>query len=355
MVSIAAGPYACLFLVDDHVNWSLSWDMYALGEIARRLRIRTYPSETVRGIRRQAVFHASQFVLVKPALLHGTNRVGFAYFHGRPTPQEPGFLAYYDGLRRHHEAVHRVQVTNSAMRTLVLESGIRPEKVFLIPIGIDLAYFQVQTPESKRQVRQALGLPQSAVIIGSFQKDGVGWGQGLQPKLIKGPDVLLKVMERLKPLVPELFVLLSGPARGFVTRGLERLGVPYHHTFLEDYRDIGRLFQALDCCLVTSREEGGPKAMLESMASGVPFVTTRVGQAADMVSHGRNGWMVEPGDVDGLTYWAARVLAHRDSPEVLEVLRQGRQTAEAHAYDAQLPLWRRFMQGFVESATDPDA
>ena len=39
--------------------------------------------------------------------------------------------------------------------------------------------------------RRVLGLPASAFVVGSFQKDGVGWGEGLEPKLIKGPDVLL--------------------------------------------------------------------------------------------------------------------------------------------------------------------
>ena len=36
------------------------------------------------------------------------------------------------------------------------------------------------------------------------------------------------------------------------------------------------------------------------MAVGVPLVTTRVGQAADLVRHGENGWMVDAEDVDGL-------------------------------------------------------
>lgn len=132
------------------------------------------------------------------------------------------------------------------MRDIVLSSGIAPEKVFLIPIGINLSYFRMQTPESRKKTRLKYGIPESAVVIGSFQKDGVGWDEGLEPKLIKGPDVFLKTIEILKPRIPELFVLLSGPARGFVKQGLERLGVPYCHCFLERYPEIGQLFQAWD-------------------------------------------------------------------------------------------------------------
>ena len=46
-------------------------------------------------------------------------------------------------------------------------------------------------------------------MVGSFQKDGVGWAEGLEPKLIKGPDVLVAALELLKAEVPELFVVLT--------------------------------------------------------------------------------------------------------------------------------------------------
>ena len=40
-----------------------------------------------------------------------------------------------------------------------------------------------------------LGIPEDYTVIGSFQKDGKGWGEGLKPKLIKGPDILLKQLD----------------------------------------------------------------------------------------------------------------------------------------------------------------
>ena len=38
----------------------------------------------------------------------------------------------------------------------------------------------------------------NVMLVGSFQKDGVGWGVGSEPKLIKGPDVLLDVVGEAK-------------------------------------------------------------------------------------------------------------------------------------------------------------
>jgi glycosyltransferase involved in cell wall biosynthesis len=106
------------------------------------------------------------------------------------------------------------------------------------------------------------------------------------------------------------------------------------------------VYHAIDLCLVTSRDEGGPRAALEAMATGVPLVTTRVGQAADLVRHGENGWVVEVEDVEGLVLWAVHVADAR--PDELEgVLRAGRETAEATSYEALRPRWQALLRDFV--------
>ena len=199
------------------------------------------------------------------------------------------------------------------------------------------------------QARRQLDLPESVSIVGSFQKDGDGWDDGKSPKWIKGPDILLKTLGRLKEKVPDLFILLSGPARGYVRQGLQDLKVPHKHIYLEEYADIGTLFQALDLYLVTSRQEGGPKAILETMASGVPLVTTRVGQAMDLVEHGVNGWIVEPEDAEGLAYWAEHVLSTRESEEIGRMTAQAYKTAQNNSYEAQQKLWSEFFRGYVET------
>ena len=163
---------------------------------------------------------------------------------------------------------------------------------------------------------------------------------------LKGPDILLRTLARLRTRIPELYVLLSGPARGYVMAGLEQLAIPYRHVYVKDYSDVGQLYRALDLYVVTSRDEGGPKAVLESMATGVPLVTTRVGQAMDLVEHEKNGWMVDVEDVEGLVHWSEFALEHRTS--LSPVVAAGRRTAEAHTYLAQLPQWREFWRGFVD-------
>jgi glycosyltransferase involved in cell wall biosynthesis len=340
-------PYSHLILAGDSAGWVLDWEIRELRRIAENLGIRTVSRFWNHSATPQAIFLASQFFLADDNWLNIPHRIGFSYFHGLPNTGYKNFDVIYAGLHRNHEYLTRIQVSHTEIRDAILETGIDPSKVHLIPIGINLSFFHYRDAELRNQQRARLGIPDGAFVIGSFQKDGNGWKEGLEPKLIKGPDIFIQTLETLKPSIPELFILLTGPARGYVKKGLERLGIPYKHLFLKSYPDVGQLFSALDLYLVTSRQEGGPKAVLESMASGVPLITTRVGQAMDLVNHGKNGWMVTVEDVDGLAHWTNYV--HQNQGIKLEnVLAQGRATAEENSYTAQLPLWRNFMNGFVD-------
>ena len=348
-------PHSRLFVGFDAAGWVLEYEALQLERIASALGARLGPPEWTGSVSGQSIFHLSQFTL----LLGGDferrgNRLGVSYFHGRPgTPGMPEFDACFATLRRRHADIDRVQVTNRAMDELVCGTGIAPEKVHRIPIGIDVDALPLRSRASIAGARPELGLPESAFVVGSFQKDGVGWGDGLEPKLIKGPDVLLAALEQLHARIPELVVLLTGPARGFVKAGLERLGITYRHVLLPDIDSVARAYEAIDVCLVTSRDEGGPRAVLEAMATGVPLVSTRVGQAADLVRQGENGWLVDSEDVDGIVDAAADVF---EAPaEELERIRlAGRETAESNSYGSLRPRWREVFEGFVE-LPDPAA
>jgi glycosyltransferase involved in cell wall biosynthesis len=281
------------------------------------------------------VFQHNHFNALQPQWLDSSHRLGLSYFHGRPhTPGYPEFDRAYEALRANAERIDRVQVTHEEMRELAVGAGVAPERVFKIPIGIDIEHFPVR-PEGDG----------STFVIGSFVKDGVGMGEGMEPKLLKGPDILLAVVERLRRVIPGVSVLLTGPARGYVRAELGRLGVPYRHLLLASREELARAYHGVDVCLVASRQEGGPKAALEAMASGVPLVSTRVGQVPEIVVHGENGLLADVDDADALVSGVQRVY---EDGEVRARLRSaGRATAEAHAEERLDPLWAELLHGFA--------
>lgn len=339
-------PFSRLYIIGDNAGWALDNDRDNVLRIAQTHGIRANPAITYHGLGRQSLFFLSRYVLHIPQLFSGSHRIAFPFYHGWKSIDTGELSEEAILLKKRHLGISRMQVTNKAMMMHILESGIAPERVHLIPIGINLRYFHAQTEESKCRARRKHKIPQMAFVIGSFHKDGMGWGEGFAPKSIKGPDIFLRAIATLRTQIPDLIILLSGPARGYVKKGLDELNVPYKHVCVSSYPEMGDLYQAIDLYMIASRDDGGPKGVLESMASGVPQVTTRVGQAADLVAHGKNGWIVEVGDSEGLAHWAQYAIEH---PSVItRIATNSRQTAEANSFDAQGPLWKAFWNGFIE-------
>lgn len=334
-------PYSRLYIVGDNADWVIDEESKELKKIAGKLGLKAEKIMSAHFDLPQFVHYASQFSLNEPSIYKRRNRISVDYFHGKPEQGE-SFKKCFESLKANHEKLFKIRVSNREMEKLVKESGIAPAKVARIPIGINLGIFTPQTEERKRGMREELAIPQEALVIGSFQKDGVGWGEGDEPKLIKGPDIFLSVIERLKEKYPHLFVLLTGPARGYVKKGLKKLGVPYRHDTLGAYSEVARYYDALDLYLITSREEGGPKACLEAMAKGVPLVTTGVGQCRDLVSHGQNAMMAPIDDVGSLCHAVCELVEGYALRQRLK--EQGFKTASENSYEAQLPLWKKFFE-----------
>ena len=291
-------------------NWVIRW----IGEaIQEQMRRRTPPvpyalSQEVQYLYCQVVHFGSIWQFVRHVEhTHRSNRVLVTFYHGSEDADAEMQRAYH-ALRENMPRVDGVVTASRIMESQLLAAGIPHEKLHLIPLGVDVGRFHPPSPERRRELRRRLGIPDDAITIGSFQKDGIGWEDGNEPKLTKGPDVFLEAMAILAGQHENLMVLLTGPARGYVKSGLDKLGIPYRHDVVDNYLDIVRHYQVLDLYVIASRCEGGPLALLESWGTGVPLVSTRVGMAADLVRHRENGMLAEPEDAAALASHAADIL-----------------------------------------------
>jgi len=175
----------------------------------------------------------------------------------------------------------------------LVKFGVPPEKLRVIPLGVDLEAFRpASVAEEKPRLRQKLGIPEESLVVGSFQKDGEGFGEGNTPKPIKGPDIFCDVIEELAKDLP-IHVLLTGPARGYVKNRLATAGIPYTHRFVAHPNELPPYYRALDAYLIGSRVEGGPKSVLEAGACGIAVVSTPVGMVPEIINNESNGFVAE--------------------------------------------------------------
>jgi glycosyltransferase involved in cell wall biosynthesis len=302
LASRMPGHRPALYYVVPKVNWSTDWDgRYITQGVQRQFGLRARLTDRPRWLAGQIIHYGSLWEAVAGLGAEQTprNAIVATIFHGDRSGASPALAQALDRILAHQAQFDKILVSNSIMEGRFRTWGLDPQRLANIPLGVDTALFRPLESQARVALRQRLGIAEDAFCIGSFQKDGVGWEEGLEPKLIKGPDVFLDVLTHLARR-HKLHVLLTAPARGYVKQGLARAGIPYTHEIFDHYPDLAPLYAALDAYLVTSREEGGPKGVLESMASGVPIVSTRVGLAPDVVRNGVDGLLADSEDVDTL-------------------------------------------------------
>lgn len=112
---------------------------------------------------------------------------------------------------------------------------------------------------------------------------------------------------------PELCVLLVGdsiePAFKISLEATAReLEVHKNIIFQGRSHQVGRLLTAIDISVLPSLSEGLSNAILESMAAGVPVITTNVGGNPELVIEGKTGLLVPPADSLALTNALLRLL-----------------------------------------------
>ena len=265
------------------------------------------------------------------------NKVVFDYYHGNPETHLE-FKKIFEFIINNQNRFHKIRVTNSKTKKLFENHGIK-NKLKIIPIGINLNDFKIITKDKKIEIKNKLNIPNNMKIIGSFQKDGIGWKGGDKPKLIKGPDILINSIKKINDFRKDIFVLLLGPSRNFVKKELAKLKIPFLHIFEKDNQQIYKYYNLIDLYLITSRDEGGPKSMLESMACKVPIVSTPVGQCIDIIDN-ENGILCKTFSPDEISSMAIKIL---DNDNIANnIIKNGLKTSKLHDYFNQGELWRDF-------------
>ena len=205
-------PYTKLLIKSSNSNWVLDTIRTEMLEICSEIGVPVIDERYGHKLKNQSVFYTSKYEALD-VVKNTKNRIAFPYYHGDPQLDNK-FKKLIDNIKENHHKIRKIQVSQSHIENIILDTGIQRDKVQRIPISIDIDKFHLRDEDKKNSLRKKLGIPESTLLVGSFQKDGDGWGSGDIPKLIKGPDIFLKVIKALKQKYSELAVLLTGPARG---------------------------------------------------------------------------------------------------------------------------------------------
>jgi glycosyltransferase involved in cell wall biosynthesis len=173
---------------------------------------------------------------------------------------------------------------------LVHHDGIPARKVTVIHLGVNPDW--MKKDEALRAVaRTSFGYEMEDIVIGNVAR--------LVP--FKGQEYLLRAFTRLLPRYPtgRLLLVGDGELRDSLVKIADQLGVREAVTFAGFRDDLQAVYCALDIYVHPSVEGGGetfPFAVLQAMAQELPLIVTRVGDVAEMVREGINGFVVPDKD-----------------------------------------------------------
>ncbi|MBY4781114.1 glycosyltransferase family 4 protein [Burkholderia dolosa] len=198
-------------------------------------------------------------------------------------------------------------------------TGFTPQHVDVVFNGISAAPFDALDDVAQAALRARFGLPHDAWLVGSFSRLA-HW---------KGQHLLLEAAARH----PDMHVVLVGaPLFGEDDYAAQLHAYVAQHGmrervhFLGFQRDVAACMKAVDVVAHTSiTPEPFGRVIVEGMLARRPVVAARAGGVVEIVEHGDNGLLCEPGDATALA--DALATLKRDAALRERLVASGRVTA----------------------------
>ncbi len=220
----------------------------------------------------------------------------------------------------------RIFAVSNYTRNLIIASGHDPEKVSVVPNGIDLDFFQ---PYPKKIARERLNLSARQILLTAGR---------LIPR--KGIDTTLEALKIVALKYPDLLLIILG--EGPYRRQLEKLAEPlikngqvqFHGSARKE--ELPLYYSAADLFLMPSREEkngcveGFGLVFLEANSCGTPVIGSTSGGIPDAISHGENGLLVPPNNHTALSQTIEKLLD--DEPYRLELAGKALRRAQLYSW-----------------------
>ena len=244
--------------------------------------------------------------------------------------------------RRAFARAHAVVANAGAVRRELIAEGVRADKIETIYNGLDLK--RLKPPENyvRDEMLAELQLEASAgrrlvTIVANMRHP------------VKDQRTFLRAARRVKAEINDAAFVLAG--EGELEASLRdfaaELELERDAFFTGRCERVALLLALSEVCVLSSTNEGFSNSILEYMAVARPVVATDVGGAREAIIEGETGYVVAPGDDEGM---AARIISLlRDGERAREMGRAGRRVVEEKfSCEAQLARTEKLYERLLE-------
>lgn len=180
-----------------------------------------------------------------------------------------------------------VAVAKKHMQHLIENEGVDSSRLVYIHNGVDLKKFCPTQCAAERKYPY-LDIPDDVPIVGIVAR--------FKPE--KRHDLFLKAGKIVVEKFPsaKLLIVGDGPLRNEVMSMADRMNLLKSTVFTGGLDNVLPALHMMDVSVLCSDMEAFPNAVLESMAAGVPVVSTDVGSVSEAITDGENGFLVPRND-----------------------------------------------------------
>lgn len=208
---------------------------------------------------------------------------------------------------------HFLSVSSIISDKAVAAGIASPDRFTTVYSGMELDWFLNASPD-RAAVRAELGIPADALVVGKIARLFA----------LKGHDELLDAAPQVVARHPDVRFLLVGDGvlQEHLRARCAELGIEENFVFagLVARERIPEMLSAMDVLAHTSLREGLARVLPQALAMGKPCVSFDIDGAPEVVVPGETGFLVRPGDADGLARALNELL---DDPELRERLGEG--------------------------------
>jgi len=187
-----------------------------------------------------------------------------------------------------------VAVSDYVRRSAVRRLKFPPERIDLVYNPIDVEALAAAPARPREELFAGRGLGADSTVLLNVGR--------VSPQ--KGFVYAVRAMPAILARNPSAHLVSAGPADPAWLERLKAeagaLGVAERVHFLGARRDVGELLRACDLFVFPSLYEGLGIALVEAMAAGCACVAAETGPIPEVVTHGRDGWLVPAGDAGAL-------------------------------------------------------
>ncbi len=196
-----------------------------------------------------------------------------------------------------YHGVSRLVVISRAIRDIMLGFGLPPEKLRIVPSGVEPV---PAPPGAAARFRESVGVSPGEPLVGNVAHLADHKGQRY---LV---DAAARVLER----VPRArFVIVgTGELEAPLKARAAGLGLGDRMVFAGFRDDIPAVLEGLDVFVMSSHLEGLGTSVMDALLAGRPVVATRAGGIPDIIEDGVHGVLVPPRDPEALAGGIVRVL-----------------------------------------------